>query len=32
MSYTEIYKFKKDGDVVCFSEIKNAWRNGQRIF
>lgn len=26
MSYTEIYKFGKDGNAECFSEIKNAWR------
>ena len=32
MSYTEIYKFKKDGNAECFSEIKNAWRGAMAIW
>lgn len=32
MSYTEIYKFKKDGNAECFSEIKNAWRGAMAVW
>jgi hypothetical protein len=32
MSYTEIYKFNKDGTVECFAEIRNAWRGAMAIW
>jgi hypothetical protein len=32
MSYTEIYKFKKNGDAECFSEVKNAWRGAMAVW
>lgn len=32
MSYTEIYKFKKDGNAECFTEIKNAFRGAMAIW
>lgn len=32
MSYTEIYKFKKDGNAECFAEVKNAFRGAMAIW
>jgi len=32
MSYTEIYKFKKDGNIECFAEVKNAFRGAMAIW
>lgn len=32
MSYTEIYKFKKDGDAECVAEIRNAHRGAMKIW
>ena len=32
MSYTEIYKFKKNGDAECFSEVRNSWRGAMAIW
>jgi hypothetical protein len=32
MSYTEIYKFKKDGDAQCFAEVKNSWRGAMAVW
>lgn len=32
MSYTEIYKFKKNGDAVSFAEIKNAFRGAMAVW
>jgi hypothetical protein len=32
MSYTEIYKFKKNGDAECFGEIKNAWLGAMAVW
>lgn len=32
MSYTEIYKFKKDGDAECVATVKNAFRGGMAIW
>lgn len=32
MSYTEIYKFKKDGNATLFAEIQNAWRGAMSIW
>lgn len=32
MSYTEIYKFKKNGNAELLSEIKNSWRGAMAIW
>lgn len=32
MSYTEIYKFKKDGDAECFAEMRNAFRGAMAVW
>lgn len=32
MSYTEIYKFDKDGNAEHFADIKNAFRSGMAIW
>jgi hypothetical protein len=32
MSYTEIYKFKKDGNAECFAEIRNAYRGAMLVW
>lgn len=32
MSYTEIYKFRKDGNVEEFAEVKNAWRGAMAVW
>jgi hypothetical protein len=32
MSYTEIYKFKKNGDAEMFAEVKNAFRGAMAIW
>ena len=32
MSYTEIYKFKKDGNAECFAEVKNAFRGAMSVW
>ena len=32
MSYTEIYKFKKDGNAERFAEVKNAFRGAMAIW
>lgn len=32
MSYTEIYKFKKDGSAIMFAETKNAFRGAMAIW
>lgn len=32
MSYTEIYKFKKNGDAELFAEVKNAFRGAMAIW
>ncbi|WP_116787651.1 hypothetical protein [Flavobacterium psychrotrophum] len=32
MSYTEIFKFNKDGEAECFAEIKNSHRGAMAIW
>lgn len=32
MSYTEIFKFKKDGNADYLGEVKNAWRGAMAIW
>lgn len=32
MSYTEIYKFKKDGNATMLAETKNAWRGAMAVW
>jgi hypothetical protein len=32
MSYTEIYKFKKNGEAQCLAEVKNAFRGAMSIW
>ena len=32
MSYTEIYKIDKTGDVTCHEDIKNSWRGAMAIW
>lgn len=32
MSYTEIYKFKKDGNAQVFAEVKNAFRGAMAVW
>ena len=32
MSYTEIYKFNKNGDAEMIGEIKNAWRGAMAVW
>lgn len=32
MSYTEIYKVRKNGDVVFHDEIQNSWAGGMHVW
>jgi hypothetical protein len=32
MSYTEIYKFNKEGNAECFAEVRNAFRGAMAIW